>query len=166
MDRQKWWIVEFLCYNLSWASILGFFSTIRSDNIESRKLERGGRSYPFFFSNSFRSINFSKRSKRKVLKRKVKKKRRSVSFDELPLFERQDLFPRRFRSGEKPSIDFSTVLDRALVCRLAQSGLLWSTRIYALTRFTVRWIARENGWGNKTKQNGIRVGQRNAPSHV
>lgn len=74
MDRQKWWIVEFLCYNLSWASILGFFSTIRSDNIESRKLERGGRSYLFFFSNSFRSINFSKRSKRKVLKRKVKKK--------------------------------------------------------------------------------------------
>lgn len=80
MDRQKWWIVEFLCYNLSWASILGFFSTIRSDNIESRKLERGGWSYPFFFSNSFRSINFSKRSKRKVLKRKVKKKKEKRIF--------------------------------------------------------------------------------------
>lgn len=131
-----------------------FLFFLQFDNIELEEI----RTILFFFSRSFRSINFPKRIDAKG----IEKKRRSVSLDEL--FERQGSFPRRFRGGEKPSIDFSTVLDRALVFRLRHGAACCG--VYALTRFTVRWIARENGWGNKTKENGIRVGERNAPSHV
>lgn len=131
-----------------------YWDFLYDDNIE----EIG--SYPILFFQSFRSINSSKR---KVLKRKEKKKKRifrrvatvwGAGFV-LPIpgwWEAEY----RFFHGAGPRSRVQT----------GTSGLLWSTRIYALTRFTVRWIARENGWGNKTKQNGIRVGERNAPSHV
>lgn len=108
------------------------FDRLSLDNIEIRenfyRLDD-----PFFFPNRL----IEKVIKAKGVETKREKKKEHI-FGRVAAVRSRVCSPVDSR-GEKLSIDFSTVVDRALSVQTGtRVACCWSTRIYALTRFTVR----------------------------